>query len=131
MERQIKEAREQLSKLQQKRRQYSWQQAEGIINNEDLLAAHRQLRSEESILNRRLRRLEEFSGEQSPPDSATFEKLAAYWRGDIVGELDAASDELRAKFAELFDLYVTVHPGNSWKGYRFDITANTPLEMEG
>ena len=131
MERQIKEVREQLSKLQHKRRQYSWQQAEGIITDEELLTAHKQLRSEEGILNGQLKRLEEFSGEPSPPDKATFEKLAAFWRGDIVGELDIASDELRAKFAELFDLYVTVHPKKSSEGYRFDITANIPLEMEG
>ena len=131
IERQIKEVREQLSKLQHKRRQYSWQQAEGIITSEELLAAHRHLRAEDGILNGQLERLEEFSGEPSPPDRATFEKMAAYWRGDIVSELDHASDELRAKFAELFDLYVTVHPKKSSEGYRFDITANIPLGMEG
>jgi len=131
IERQVKEVREQLSKVQQKRRQYSWQQAEGIITDEELLAAHRQLRSEEDILNGQLKRLEEFNCEPSPPDRATFEGLAAYWRGDIVGELDIATDELRAKFAELFDLYVTIHPEKSSEGYRCDITANIPLEMEG
>ena len=57
--------------------------------------------------------------------------MAAYWRGDIVGELDIASDKLRAKFAELFDLYVTVHPKTSSEGYRCVITANIPLEVEG
>jgi len=96
-----------------------------------LLTAHKQLRSEEGILNGQLKRLEEFSGEPSPPDKATFEKLAAFWRGDIVGELDHASDELRTKFAELFDLYVTIHPEKSSKGYYFNITANIPLEIEG
>ncbi len=55
--------------------------AEGIITDEELLAAHRQLRSEDGILNGQLKRLEEFSGEPSPPDKATFEKLADYWRG--------------------------------------------------
>jgi len=129
--RQTEEIREQLSKLQQKRRQYSWQQAEGIITDEELLAAHRQLKSEEGILNGQLNRLEEFSVEPSPPDKATFEKMAAYWRGDIVGELDHASDELRTNFAELFDLYVTVHPKKSSEDYSFDISANIPLEMEG
>lgn len=108
MERQIKEVQEQLSKLQHKRRQYSWQQAEGIITDEELLTAHKQLRAEEGILNGQLKRLEEFSGEPSPPDKTTFERLANYWRGDLVGELDHASDELRAKFAEFFDLYITV-----------------------
>ena len=71
-------------------------------------AANKQLRSEEDVLNGQLARLEEFSGEPSPPDKATFERLANYWRGDLVGELDHASDELRAKFAEFFDLYITV-----------------------
>ena len=67
----------------------------------------------------------------SIPVTVTFEKMAEYWSGDIVGELDTASEELRAKFAELFDMYVTVHPKTSSEGYRFDITANIPLEMEG
>jgi len=115
MERQIKGVREQLSKLQSKRRQYSWQQAEGIITDEELLAAHRQLRSEEDILNGQLKRLDEFSGEPAPPSKATFEKLADFWRGDLVGELDHASDELRAKFAEFFDLYVTIIQRNLQK----------------
>jgi hypothetical protein len=131
IERQIHGVREQLSKLHQKRRQYSWQQAEGIITEEELLAAHRQLRSEEGILNGQLNRLEDFSGEPAPPDRATFEKMANHWRGYLVGELDHASDELRAKFAEFFDLYVTVHPESSSNGYHFNITANIPLEMEG
>jgi hypothetical protein len=99
IERQKKKVQEQLNKLQQKRRQYSWQQAEGIITDEELLAAHRQLKSEADILNGQLKRLEEFSEEPAPPDKATFERMAAFWRGDIVGELDHASDELRANFA--------------------------------
>ena len=48
-----------------------------------------------------------------------------------MGELDHASDELRANFTGLFDLYVTVHPKKSSEDYSFDITANIPLEMEG
>ncbi len=130
MDRQIKEVREQLGKLQRKRRQYSWQQAEGVITDEELLAAHKQLRSEEDVLNGQLTRLEEFSGEPSPPDKATFDRLANYWRGGLVGELDHASDELRAKFTEFFDLYITVHPKESSKGHSFDITANIPLDID-
>ena len=131
MDRQRKELQEQLNKLQRKRRQYSWQQAEGIITDEELLAAHRQLKSEMDILNGQLKRLEEFSGEPSPPDKETFEKMAAFWRRDILGELDHNSDELRANFAELFDLHVTVHSKKPLKDYSYDITVNIPLEMEG
>ena len=128
---QIKALQEQLSKLEQKRRQYSWQQAEGIITGEELLVAHRQIKSEEAILNSQLERLEDFTGQPAPPDKATVEKLADYWRGAIVCELDYASDELRTKFAELFDLYVTIHPMKTKQGYSFALSANIPLEVEG
>jgi hypothetical protein len=40
IERQVRGLQEQLNHLQQKRRQYSWQQAEGIRTEEELLAAH-------------------------------------------------------------------------------------------
>jgi len=45
--------------------------------------------------------------------------------------LDHAPDDVRARFAELFDLYVTIHPDSSRDGYHFDLAANIPLEMEG
>ena len=117
--------------MQQKKRQYSWQQAEGIITDQELLIAHRQLKSEEGVLNAQLGRLEAFRGEPSPPDMATFKKLAEYWSGDIAHELWDATDDVRARFAEHFDLYATIHPDKSQDGYHFDLAANIPLEMEG
>jgi DNA invertase Pin-like site-specific DNA recombinase len=131
IERQFRNLQEQVSRLQQKRRQYSWQQAEGIITEEELLAAHRQINSEESILNAQLRRLEEFRGEPAPPDWATFKKLAEYWTGAIGYELDHTPDDVKARFAELFDLYATIHPNSSHDSYHVDLSANIPLEMEG
>ena len=131
IERQVRGLQEQVRRLQQKRRQYSWQQAEGIITEEELLAAHRQISSEESILNTQMRRLEEFNGEPAPPDWTTFKKLAEYWTGAIAYELDHAPDDVRARFAEFFDLHVTIHPDSSRDGYHFDLSANIPLEMEG
>ena len=131
IERQVRGLHQQLSRLQQKRRQYSWQQAEGILTEEELLAAHRQIRSEESILNAQLGRLEEFRGKPAPPDRATFKKLAEYWSGAIAYELDHGPDDVRARFAELFDLYATVRPDSSVDGYHIDLSANIPLEMEG
>jgi ribosomal protein L37E len=131
IERQVRGLQEQVSRLQQKRRQYSWQQAEGIITEEELLAAHRQITSEDSILNAQVRRLEEFRGGPAPPDWATFKKLAEYWIGAIGYELDHAPDDVKARFAEVFDLYVTIHPNSFRDGYHFDLSANIPLEMEG
>ena len=131
MDRQIREVREQLSKLQQKRRQYSWQQAEGIITEEELRTAYKQIQSEESIIKEQLARLEKFKREPAPPDMATFKKIAEYWTCDIASELYNAPDDVRARFAEMFDLHVTIHPNTSRDDYHFDLSANIPLEMEG
>jgi hypothetical protein len=75
--------------------------------------------------------MEAFRGEPAPPDMATFKKLAEYWTGAIANQLSDAPDDVKARFAELFDLHVTIHPDRSQNGYHFDLTANIPLEMEG
>ena len=67
--------------MQQKKRLYSWQQAEGIITDQELLAAHWQLKSEETVSNTQLDRLETFRNEPSPLDMANFRKMADYWSG--------------------------------------------------
>ncbi len=131
MEAQVKSLQEQIGRLQKKKHLYSWQQAEGIITDQELLSAHKQLKSEESVLNEQLARLEAFKAEPSPPDMATFKKLAEYWSGDIADELWDATDEMKAKFAELFDLHATIHPDGSLNSYHCNLTANIPLEMEG
>ncbi len=131
MERQVTGLQEQIGRLQQKRRLYSWQQAEGIISDQELLAAHRQLKSEEVLLNEQMARLEAFKTEPTPPDMATFKKLAEFWSGDIAYEMRNATDEVKAKFAELFDLHAIIHPDGSLNGYHVDLSANIPLEMEG
>jgi len=131
IERQVSGLQEQINRLQQKRRQYSWQQAEGIITDEELRTAYKQMKSEESIINEQLARLEQFRHEPAPPDMATFKKLAEYWTGEIASKLDDAPDDEKARFAEMFDLYATIHPDSSRDGYHFDLSANIPLEMEG
>jgi hypothetical protein len=131
IERQVKVLQAQANRLQQKRRQYSWQQAEGIITDDELRMAHKQIKSEENIINEQLGRMEAFRGEPAPPDMATFKKLAEYWTGAIANELYDAPDDVKARFAELFDPHVTIHPDRSQNGYHFDLTANIPLETEG
>jgi len=131
IERQVTTLQEQASRLEQKRRQYSWQQAEGIITDDELRTAHKQIKSEENIINEQLGRMETFRGEPAPPDMATFKKLADYWTGVIASDLCDAPDDIKAKFAELFDLHVTIFPDKSQKGYHFNLTANIPLETEG
>jgi len=131
LERQITDLKEQVEKLQQKKRLYSWQQAEGIITGQELLAAHRQIKSEESLLNTQMDRLEVFKREEPPLDMATFKRLAEYWSGDIAHKLWNAPDEVKDRFAELFDLQATILPDESKNGYHINMSANVPLEMEG
>lgn len=60
IERQAKVLKEQLRRLEQKRRQYSWQQAEGIITEEELRMVFKQIKSEESVISEQISRLEQF-----------------------------------------------------------------------
>jgi len=117
--------------LEQKRRQYSWQQAEGIISDEELRTAFRQIKSEENVIREQMSRLEQFRQEPTPMNVATFKKLAEFWPGEIADNLIDAADDVRAKFAEMFDLHAILRPDGSKNGYHVDLTANIPLEMEG
>jgi hypothetical protein len=129
--RQVKAFEEQIRRLDQKRRQYSWQQAEGIISDEELRTTFKQVKSEESIINEQMNRLKQFSSEPAPLDITTFKKLAEYWPVEVASKLYNAPDDVKAKFAEMFDLHATVRPDGSKNGYHVDLTANIPLEMEG
>ena len=83
------------------------------------------------MLNEQLARLEAFKHEPSPPDMATFKRLAEYWSGDISHELWKATDEVKAQYAEFFDLHAVIRPDGSLNGYHIDLSANIPLEIEG
>ena len=131
MERQMSALDEQLSQLDKKRRLYSWQQAEGVITEEELLTACKQLKSEEALLRTQIERLEQFKSEPPPPDRATFKALADYWSGDIAHQLIHANEDMRDKFAQLFDLHVTIRPSGSNGGYAINLYANIPLEATG
>jgi hypothetical protein len=131
IERQSKALEEQLRRLEQKRRQYSWQQAEGIITDEELRTVFKQIKSEENIINEQMGRLEQFRREPAPMDMATFKKLSEFWPYEIMSNLHDAPDDVRARFAEMFDLHATIRPDGSRDGYHVDLSANIPLEMEG
>jgi hypothetical protein len=131
IERQVKALEEQTRRLGQKRRQYSWQQAEGIINEEELRTAFKQIKSEESIIGEQMSRLEQFRHEPAPLDIAIFKKLAEFWPIEIISNLSNAPDDVMDRFAEMFDLHVAIRLDGSRNGYHVDLTANIPLEMEG
>ncbi len=131
IERQVKVLEEQSRRLEQKRRQYSWQQAEGIISEEELRTVFKQVKSEESVISEQISRLEQFRREPVPMDMATFKKLAEFWPAEIISNLAKARDDVRARFAEMFDLHAIIRPDGPPDGYHVDLTANIPLEMEG
>jgi DNA invertase Pin-like site-specific DNA recombinase len=131
IERQVKVLEEQLRRLEQKRRQYSWQQAEGIINEAELRTVSKQIKSEEAVIKEQMIRLEQFRQAPAPIDMATFKKMAEFWPNEIVNNLYDAKDDVKTKFAEMFDLHATILPDGSRNGYHVDLTANIPLEMEG
>ncbi len=64
-------------------------------------------------------------------DVATFKKLAKFWPLEIMNNLCNAPDDVKARFAEMFDLHAIIRPDGSTNGYHVDLTANIPLEMEG
>ena len=64
-------------------------------------------------------------------DMAAFRRLAEYWTVEIAQRLYDATEEVRAGFAERFDLIATVHPDKTGRGYHVDLSANIPLEKEG
>jgi hypothetical protein len=101
------------------------------FNSNFIITAFKQIHSEESIIKEQMDRLEQFRREPEPMDMATFKKLAEFWPYEIMSNLHDASDDVRASFAEMFELYVTVRPDGSRDGYHVDLSANIPLEMEG
>ena len=64
-------------------------------------------------------------------DMATFKKLSEFWPTEIINNLAKATDDVRARFAEMFDLQAIIRPDGPPDGYHVDLTANIPLEMEG
>ncbi len=64
-------------------------------------------------------------------DMATFKKLAEFWPVEIISNLAKATDDVKARFAEMFDLHAIIRPDGLPDGYHVDLTANIPLEMEG
>jgi hypothetical protein len=131
IEHQVKTLEEQLRHLEQKRRQYSRQQAEGIINEEELRMASKQIKSEEIVIREQLGRLEQFRQEPAPIDMATFKKLERFLTSEVATNLLDAPDDVKARYADTFDLHATIRPKGSKNDFLISLYANIPLEMEG
>ena len=64
-------------------------------------------------------------------DKATFKKLTEYCTMDIAQRLYDASEDVKAKFAERFNISARIRPDNSGRGYHVELSANISLEKEG
>jgi len=131
-ENQIQKIGEKVERLQQKRRLYSWQHAEGIISDKELLDANKGIRLEVDLLDKQLGNLQQFLVEPAPPDPTKIDKwLEEWWPAIVAAHCQDADDEVKAKFADVFDLTVTIFPGDSPQSYRLQLTANIPLDVQG
>jgi hypothetical protein len=92
---------------------------------------YKQIKSEENVINEQLNWLEQFKREPALSDITTLKKLTDYWSWEVNSELRDAEDNLRARFAEVFDLRVTVCPDNHGEGHHLNLSAKIPLETEG
>jgi len=132
IDKQIEDLRNQTSKLHEKRRLLSWQHSERVINDEELLNAMKGIRAQAELLEKRLSDLERFLHEPAPPDPAMLgPKLKETMSCLIAMQYETATDETKDKLAELYDLKVTVFPGDSPRSYRLQLTASIPLDEAG
>jgi hypothetical protein len=69
-------------------------------------------------------RLEQFRQEPAPIDMSTFKKMAEFWPYEIANNLCDAQDDVKTKFAEMFDLHATILPDASRNGYHVDLMAS-------
>lgn len=50
-------------------------------------------------------------------ENTRLKKLVEFWPGEIIGNLAKATDDERARFAEMFDLYAIIRPDGHPEGY--------------
>jgi DNA invertase Pin-like site-specific DNA recombinase len=131
IEAQIQKIQEQVDGLHRRRRLYSWQHSEGIIGDREVLDACRGIQTQAALLEKQLGNLRRFLDQPEPPDPATIEEWVKLWPTTLATHYQNVSDEIKCKFAEVFDLTVTIFPGHIPRSYRLQLTANIPLEIEG
>ena len=130
IDRQVSDIEKQALRLQEKRRLYSWQHAEGIISDKELLGANKGIRGEVELLEKQVADLKQFLDKPAPPDPATLSKWLEWWSAIVATNYQDVSDDIKEKFAEAFDLSVTIFPGDSPQSYRLQLIANISLEIE-
>jgi len=132
IENQLKDIGMQLSRLDQKRRALSWQHSEGLITDQELTEAIKEVGPNAELLKKRLAELNCFIERPAPLDigkiGPRLRELMSYLAAT---NYDSADDETKDKLADLYSLVVTVFPSNSPQSYRLQLTASIPLHFEG
>lgn len=132
IEKQIEDLRNQTSKLHEKRRLLSWQHSERVISDQELLDAMKGIWAEAELLDKRLSDLKQFLQEPAPLDPAMVgPQLKEAMSYLIAMQYETATDETKDKFAELYNLKVTIFPADSPQSYRLQLTASIPLDVVG
>ncbi|MFC2043798.1 hypothetical protein ACFLT8_01120 [Chloroflexota bacterium] len=54
--------------------------------------------------------MEQFRQEPAPTDMATFKKLAKFCQDEIISNLANTTDDVRARYKEIFDLHAIIRP---------------------
>ncbi len=132
IERQIQGIQVRADKLHQQRRLFSWQHAQGIISDKELLDATKDIQARVGLLEKQLHNLQQFLKEAAPPDPAKIKEWIRWWPAAVAIHYENASDDVKEKLAEALDLTVTVFPADSPlpDSYRLQLTANIPLDTE-
>jgi DNA invertase Pin-like site-specific DNA recombinase len=133
IERQLQEIEVLADKLHQQRRLFSWQHAQGVISDKELLDTTKDIQARAGLLEKQLNNLQQFLKEPAPPDPAKIKEWMRWWPAAIAVNYETASDDVKEKLAEALGLTVTVFPADSPSpdSYRLQLTANIPLDTEG
>jgi len=133
IERQLQEIQVRADKLHQQRRLFSWQHAQGVISDKELLDTTKDIQARAGLLEKQLHNLQQFLKEPAPPDPAKIKEWMRWWPATVAVNYETASDDVKEKLAEALGLTITVFPADSPSpdSYRLQLSANIPLDTEG
>ena len=130
IEHQVEAMEKQAESLKRQHRLYSWQHANGVIGDQELLDAIKGIQGEEGLLLKRLHTLKHFLNDAIPPSPDKVDEWAKLWPVAVALHYENASDDIKDRLAEAIDLTVTVFPGNSQQSYRLQLAAKIPLNVQ-
>ena len=126
---QIEDLREQLKRLNDKRDRLSWQHAEGLLTNDQLVKRCKAMQSDIAYLGEHISQLEAMAIQPAPPDPEKAAELATEWAALTYGTEFNATEQQKGEVAEDCTLAVTIYPAEDAQ-LRLHIAAKIPLTVE-